>query len=79
MPLVLETLETALENIYLGNVPNADATQKAQAKTMATQMATAIDTYIKSATITVPAGVLVQVAVPAGTGATTGPGIATIE
>ena len=78
MPLVVTTLETALENIYLANVPNADAAQKAQAKTMATAMAAAIDAYIRSATVTVPAGVAVQVVVPPGTGATIAPGIAVI-
>ena len=41
-------------------------------------MATAIDNYIKSATITVPV-IPVQVAVPAGTGATTAPVTATIQ
>ena len=43
------------------------------------KMATAIDDYIKSATITVPAGIAVQVAVPAGTGVTTAPATATIQ
>ncbi len=42
------------------------------------KMATAIDNYIKSATITVPV-IPVQVAVPAGTGATTAPVTATIQ
>ena len=42
------------------------------------KMATAIDDYIKSATITVPV-IPVQVAVPSGTGATTAPVTATIQ
>lgn len=42
------------------------------------KMATAIDDYIKSATITVPV-IPVQVVVPAGTGATTAPVTATIQ
>jgi len=42
------------------------------------KMATAIDDYIKSATITIPV-IPVQVAVPAGTGATTAPVTATIQ
>lgn len=42
------------------------------------KMATAIDDYIKSATITIPV-IPVQVVVPAGTGATTAPVTATIQ
>ena len=42
------------------------------------KMATAIGDYIKSATITIPV-IPVQVAVPAGTGATTAPVTATIQ
>ena len=43
------------------------------------KMATAIDDYIKSAAITVPAGIAVQVAYPAGTGATISSITATIQ
>lgn len=65
--LVKKELENALKDID----PEKDD--------IAAKMATAIDEYIKSAIITVPAGIAVQVAVPAGTGVTTAPATATIQ
>ncbi len=53
MALDKSTLVTALENnIFNANVPNPTTEQKAQISAMANAWATAIDTYIKSATVT---------------------------
>ena len=79
MPLVVTVLEKQLEDVFLANVPDATADQKTQITAMATAMSAAIDQYIKSATITVTAGIAVQVTVPAGTGATIAPGVGVIS
>jgi hypothetical protein len=52
MALDKSTLVTALENIFNANVPNPTAEQTTQISAMANAWATAIDTYIKSATVT---------------------------
>lgn len=77
MALVLITLETAIKNAFTVNVPNATAQQTAQINALSLALATAIDTYIKSATVTVPI-IPVQVVPASGTGATTLPTIAPI-
>lgn len=81
MALVLITLETAIKNAFTVNVPNATAQQTAQINALSLALATAIDTYIKSATITVATGIPVATAgtAVAQTGATTAPGTGTLS
>jgi hypothetical protein len=81
MALVPTVLKTAIKNALLANCPNPNTEQSSQINTLATSLATAIDAYIKSATVTVPSGVLVATTgtAVAQTGATTAPGIGTIS
>jgi hypothetical protein len=76
MALVPATLQAQLVAAF--DKAQKDKTATSQS-TLCQDLATAIDAYIKTATVTVPLGVAVQVAVPAGTGATTAPGIGTIS
>lgn len=75
--LVKETLKAELVQMQKDMLKETDQAA-AQAK-YADKLATAIDNYIKSATVTVAFPIPVQVAVPAGTGGTTGPGTGTIS
>ena len=70
MPLVKSTLESELQSAFTEE--NWDDASSA--------IATAIDKYIKSATVTIVAGIPVATAgsPAAQTGATTGPGMGTI-
>ena len=87
MPLVKPDLEQAiLDALTLGSDAAQDTDNPVDAEQIradqAAALATAIDDYIKSATITVPAGIPVATAgsAAAQTGATTGPsGPATIS
>ena len=94
MPLVPNTLNVALEQAFdkamfvfaetIANSPAgtdvADKAREAAAKTFAAIATPAIDTYIKSATVTVPPGQIVVAASAAGpvTGSTTTPVVAVI-
>ena len=72
MPLVKDTLKAQLEAIFAKENTPAEA---------ADQLATAIDSYIKTATITIVPGIPVATAgsPTAQTGATTGPGTGSIS
>jgi hypothetical protein len=75
--LVKETLKTELVKMQKDMLKETDPVA-AQAK-FADKLATAIDDYIKSATVTVAFPIPVTVAVPAGTGGTTAAGTGTIS
>jgi hypothetical protein len=79
MPLVPATLQAQILDAFSSQTAKTDNTQVALAD-LAQKLAAAIDTYIKSATITVPPGVAVATTgtAAAQTGVTTGPGVATI-
>lgn len=79
MPLVKQLLQLQIEQAFVKLSSGKYDTAQAQ-KELAKDLATAIDSYIKSATITVPPGTLVVTAgTPAAqTGSTTTPTIATI-
>lgn len=66
MPLVPATLQTAIEDAYKANVPNATADQLAQISAMASAISIGIDTYIKSGLVSV------NTVCPAGVGTGTG-------
>lgn len=70
MPLVKDTLKAQLEAIFAKENTPAEA---------ADQLATAIDSYIKTATITILPGIPVAAPPPSGVGATTGPGTGSIS
>ncbi len=71
MPLNKAGLEQELKAIF--------EAEGNDAASVAADMATAIDNYVKTATVTttVAPGILVQVVPATGTGATTGPGSGT--
>ena len=75
MALVVSTLSAALKAINAA----AAAGNGLTADQWADQTADAIDAYIKTATVTTPLGVAVQVVPATGTGATTAPGIGSIS
>lgn len=77
MPLVKATLKTSILGLLTGM---RDKTEISDDE-FADKLAGAIDTYIKSATITVPAGIAVSTAgsPSAQTGATTAPATALIS
>lgn len=77
MPLVKATLKTSL----LGLLTGMRAKTEVSDDEFAGQLADMIDTYIKSATITVPAGIAVATtgSPAAQTGATTAPATAQIS
>ena len=81
MPLVKATLVNDLKAVYNANITDPTDEQTQQINDMANAIATAVDNYIKSATITVAAGIPVTTAgsPSAQTGATTAPAIATIS
>lgn len=77
MPLVKATLQAALAADFKGiDLGNEDASNK-----IAEIIANRVDAYIKTATVTVSPGIPVSTAgtALAQTGATTGPGTATIS
>ena len=81
MSLVIGTLETAIINAFKANVPNATTLQTSQINALAVSLATAIDDYIKSATVTVNTGIPVSTTGTsvAQTGATTAPGTGSLS
>ena len=82
MALALPTLITTIQNVLASqSPPPADpvalANLKATQLTLATGLATAIDAYIRTATITVSPGIVIST--PAGPGASVGPGVGIIS
>ena len=79
MPLVKPLLEAQILDGFQ-KMSNSETSMESAHRKLAADLATAIDSYIKSATVTVPPGQLVTGVSPAGpiTGATTAPGVATI-
>ncbi len=77
MPLVKETLKTGIKSL----LTNMRTKEEISDDYFADQLATLIDTYIKSATVTVMAGIPVATAgtAAAQTGATTSPGTGTLS
>ena len=73
MALVKSTLEQAIKAILDAGVEKTESPEQARAD-FAADLATAIDTYIKSATVVVNAGQPVQVVFPAGSGVSSAPG-----
>jgi hypothetical protein len=82
MALVKNTLINAIKNVFEPQL-GADITkeQKETIATIANKLATAIDDYIKSGTVTVASGIPVSTAgsATAQTGATTAPGTGSIS
>jgi translation initiation factor 2 alpha subunit (eIF-2alpha) len=76
MAIVNATIKASIGTL----IDQTSQLEPAQAKEQFAQgLANIIETAIKSGTVTVSAGIAVQVAVPAGTGATTAPGTGTIS
>lgn len=72
MPLIKKTLELEIRTLL--NQLKTQDDQEASINQFVSGLATAIDNYIKTATVNVVPGIPVQVVVPAGTGTTVGPG-----
>lgn len=68
--------KTALKNTILSILTSMEGKNTDAKEEFATELSNAIDTYIKTATITVPAGI--PVTTPSGAGVTTAPATATI-
>ncbi len=82
MALVDSTLQSAIKTIFDTVKTYNGKTGQAQEDAInyiAQQLAAAIDAQIKTAVVTVPAGVAVQVNTGTGTGATTAPGIGSLS
>ena len=79
MPLVKPLLEAQILAAFQ-KMSNGETDLASAQINLARELATAIDVYIKTATVTVPTGQLVTGVSPAGpiTGATTTPVVATI-
>lgn len=79
MPLVKETLTNNIKGLLNNLVQSED--QEASIDNLATELANIIDTYIKTGTVTVAAGIPVATAgsAAAQTGATTATGTGTIS
>ncbi len=77
MTLVKATLKEKLKALSKKMVTFEDQEQAIEYHS--TELANIITEYIQSATVTVEPGILVQVAYPAGTGATNGPGTGTLS
>jgi hypothetical protein len=78
LPVLIREIQTVLES--QGSIPTdpaAAATLKASQLKLATGLATAIDSYIRQATVTVPPGIIVTT--PSGPGITASPGTGTIS
>jgi hypothetical protein len=69
---IKQQIAAMLENTAGGDL-------EAAKQQFATDLAQIIATAIRSATVTVQPGIAVQVAVPAGTGVTTGPGTGSLQ
>jgi len=76
MPIVNSTIKAQI-NTLIEQTKGLE--QKQAQEAFCTGLANIIEASIKSATITVSAGIPVVVAVPAGTGATTAPGTGTLS
>lgn len=70
MPLIKQSLKAELEAIFSQENTAAEAADK---------LATAIDNYIKTATVFVNPGIPVAAPPPSGIGATTGPGSGSLQ
>ena len=85
MPLIPETLKLDIKAAYdeVKNYGTEDPPKNGDdaIEFLATKITEAIDKYLKSATVTVPAGIPVATAgtAAAQTGATTAPGLGTIS
>jgi hypothetical protein len=77
MALVKATLQAELVSML--NEMTSETDQATGIQNFAGKLATAIDNYIKTATVTVAFPIPVQVAVPAGTGGTTAAGTGTLS
>ena len=77
MPLVKSTLEVGILAL-LEEMSNRTEDPAQARQDFASDLATLIDTYIKTATVTVLPGQVVQVA-PSGTGSTTSPGTGSLS
>jgi hypothetical protein len=77
MALVKATLQAELVSIL--NEMTLETNQATGIQNFADKLATAIDNYIKTATVTVAFPIPVTVAVPAGIGGTTAAGTGTIS
>lgn len=78
MALVKATLQAAISTA-LSTTRSGSFTINQYCDAVASDIANAIDTYIKAAVVTVPLGVAVQTVPATGTGATTAPGIGTLS
>jgi hypothetical protein len=76
--LIMALNKPGLKAAILAICNNAKTTSMTE-EDFADQLANAIDTFVKTGTVTTPAGVAVQVSPASGTGATTAPGIGTIS
>lgn len=76
MPIVNATIKAQI-NTLIEQTKGLE--QKESQEAFCSGLANIIETSIKSATVTVSAGIPVAVVVPAGTGATTGPGTGTLS
>ena len=56
MPLNTSVLQNALKAAFLANLPSATPTQVSQVDTLCTSIATAMKTFVESATITYTTG-----------------------
>ena len=80
MALSSSALALAIKNAIIGiPAPTASTTADAYLTSFSNALAGAIDTYVKTAVVTVPLGVAVQTVPATGTGATTAPGIGTLS
>lgn len=77
MPLVKETLKQEIKALATEMTKETD--QEAALEKYATRLADIIDSYIKSATVTVQAGQAVQTVPTTGTGTTTSPGTGSLS
>ena len=77
MPLVKSALEAAILAAFKKAFNYTDNPAQAQ-KAAAADLATAIDTFVRSASVTVAPGIIVSAPPPSGIGATTGPGTGTL-
>lgn len=77
MALNKATLKASIKTALLDELPAVSGDQSAALERIATKVSNAIDVYVKSATLTVPAGIPASVNLGIGgtaNGATTAPG-----
>ena len=73
-------LKTALVAAMTDTISGSPSTEQTNnIDQLATDMADAIDAFVKTGSVNTPAGVAVQVNTGTGTGATTAPGVGTIS